>query len=73
MMKVYICPECGWLRMVSRRKDVECHKCENSQMELTNLEMTRFAEMTEQQREDYSEAWLYIHNRKKGSSYGNKK
>ena len=72
MMKVYICPECGWLRMVSRRKEVECHKCEGAQMELTNLEMTRFADMTEQQREDYSAAWLYIHNRKKGSNYGNK-
>ncbi len=27
MMKVYICPSCGWIRVVSRRKDVECYKC----------------------------------------------
>ena len=27
MMKVYICPNCGWLRTVSRRKEVECFKC----------------------------------------------
>ena len=28
MMKVFICPECGWMRVVSRRKDVECFKCD---------------------------------------------
>ncbi len=27
MMRVYICPDCGWMRMVSRRKNVECYKC----------------------------------------------
>ena len=69
MMKVYICPECGWMRMVSRRKDVECHHCGFSQMALTNLTMVRFTEMDEAQREDYSTAWLYIHKRK-GSKNG---
>lgn len=69
MVKVYICPKCGWLRMVSRRKDVECHKCKDTEMILTNLEMTRFTEMSEKQRQDYSAAWLYIHSRKKGSNY----
>ena len=24
MMKVYICPKCGWIRTVSRRNEVEC-------------------------------------------------
>ncbi len=34
MMKVYICPSCGWMRVVSRRKDVECYKCSEPQMVL---------------------------------------
>ena len=46
-MKIYICPECGWLRVVSRRKDVECHKCGNEQMKLTNLEFTKYSGMNE--------------------------
>ncbi|MEE1008472.1 MAG: DNA-directed RNA polymerase subunit M [Agathobacter sp.] len=66
MMKIYICPHCGWIRMVSRRKDVECHKCGNEQMRLTNLEFERYSNMSEKERQDYVDAWLYIHNRNKG-------
>ena len=47
MMKVYICPSCGWMRVVSRRKDVEC-----------------YTEMSEEERKDYSDGWLYIHQKK---------
>lgn len=64
MVKVYICPECGRMRMVSRRKEVECHKCGGIDMALTNLSMVKYTDMSEKQRQDYSEAWLYIHNRK---------
>lgn len=66
MMKVYICPDCGWVRVVSRRKDVECYKCGNEQMKLTNLEFTKYSDMSEKERKDYSDAWMYIHCRKKG-------
>ncbi len=52
--------------MVSRRKDVECHKCGKEQMRLTNLEFEKFSEMTQKERQDYADAWLYIHNRNKG-------
>jgi len=38
MMKVFICPECGWMRVVSRRKDVECFKCGNEQMTLAKVD-----------------------------------
>lgn len=65
-MKIYICPTCGWVRMVSRRKNVECHKCGNEQMRLTNLEFEKYTEMTEKERQNYADAWLYIHKRKKG-------
>ena len=64
MIKVYICPNCGWMRMVSRRKEVECHRCGVPQMTLTNLTMSKYSDMSEQERNDYSEAWLYIHSRK---------
>ena len=63
MMKIYICPQCGWLRMVSRRKDVECHQCGNAQMRLTNLDLEKYTSMSEQDRVSYADAWLYIHNR----------
>ena len=50
--------------MVSRRKEVECHRCGVPQMTLTNLTMSKYSNMSEQERSDYSEAWLYIHSRK---------
>ena len=64
MLKVYICPSCGWLRTVSRRKDVECHRCGNPKMELTNLEYEAYAAMTETERADYVESWKFIHRNK---------
>ncbi len=61
MLKIYICPECGWLRTVSRRKDVECHRCGNTVMELTKLDYETYAGMSEQERTDYVQSWCYIH------------
>lgn len=66
MMKIYICPECGWLRLVSRRKDVECHRCGITQMTQTNLDFVKYSDMTDQERRDYAQGWLYIH-RKSGN------
>ncbi len=63
-MKIYICPDCGWIRMVSRRKEVECFKCGRSQMRLTNLEFGKYTNMSEKERQDYADAWLYIHRKK---------
>ncbi len=51
--------------MVSRRKDVECHKCGCEQMRVTNLDLEKYTNMTEDERRDYSDAWMYIHSRKK--------
>ena len=66
MMKIYICPQCGRMRTVSRRKDVECHQCGNEQMRLTNLDLGKYTAMSEEERGSYADAWLYIHNRQKG-------
>ena len=63
MLKIYICPECGWLRTVSRRKDVECHRCGNTAMELTKLDYEAYARMSEQERADYVQSWRYIHKK----------
>lgn len=65
MMKVYICPNCGWLRAVSRRKDVECFKCGEKQMELTKMTYEKYAFLNEKERQDYSESWMYIHKKGK--------
>ena len=51
--------------MVSRRKEVECFKCGRPQMRLTNLEFGKYTNMSEKERQDYADAWLYIH-RKRG-------
>lgn len=63
MMKVYICPECGWMRVVSRRKHVECFKCGQWQMTSVRLEFVKYTSMTEEERKDYADGWLYIHKR----------
>ena len=64
MMKVYICPECGWMRIVSRRKNVECHRCGMLQMTLCNLSMVEYTDMSEKERKDYVTGWMYIHSKK---------
>jgi len=66
MMRVYICPECGWMRTVSRRKEVECYKCGCKQMSVSKLTYLEYTQMDEKKRKDYSDSWLYIHNCKKG-------
>ena len=65
MMKVYICPSCGWMRVVSRRKDVECYKCGEKQMAVAKLDFAKYTEMSEEERKDYADGWLYIHRSKR--------
>ena len=61
-MKVYICPNCGWIRVVSRRKQVECFKCGECQMVVTKLPYEKVGQMSEEERESYAKTWLYLHN-----------
>ncbi len=65
MMKVFICPECGSITTVSRRKEIYCHKCGGTIMLPSKLTFSQYSEMDEQQRKDYSESWLYIRNKTK--------
>ena len=64
MMKVYICQNCGWIRVVSRRKNVECFKCGEKQMVVTKLPYEKVGHMSEEERKDYSKPGLYLHGPK---------
>ena len=50
MMRLFICPECGWMRTVSRRASVECFKCNGVMMQPVKLEYTQYVKMSEQER-----------------------
>lgn len=63
MIKVFICPKCGWLRAVSRRKSVECFKCGENEMVPVKLAYEKYAYMSEEERMDYAKSWLYIHKK----------
>lgn len=65
MMKIFICQDCGWLRVVSRRKDVECYKCGNMKMTPAKIDFEKYTSMSESERKDYAEGWLYIHKKGK--------
>ena len=62
-MKVYICPSCGWMRVVSRRKGVECYKCKGREMSPVKLDFGAYTQMTEVERQDYADGWMYIHQK----------
>ena len=63
MIRVYICQKCGWIRTVSRRKDVECFKCGVQKMTLTKMEYEKYIELDQKERTDYADGWLYINSR----------
>ena len=56
MMRLFICPECGWMRTVSRRASVECFKCNGVMMQPVKLEYTQYVKMSEQERMDYADS-----------------
>ena len=54
MMRVYICPDCGWMRMVSRRKNVECYKCGVQDMTLAKVDFATYVSWSEKERQEYA-------------------
>lgn len=62
MIRLYICPKCGWVRTVSRRAQVECFRCPVEKMEPVKLDYETYTSMDVQEREAYVESWMYIHN-----------
>lgn len=65
MMKVYICPSCGWMRVVSRRKDVDAYKCSEPQMVLQKWFRISTRKCQKRKGKINSDGWLYIHPRRK--------
>ena len=59
MMKVYICPKCGWIRTVSRRNEVECFKCGNEKMVLAKIPYEKYGKMSEKERKDFGKLAVY--------------
>lgn len=57
MMKVYLCPECGVFRIVSRRKQVECLNC-GAVMAPAKLDFLEYTELSPGEREAYAAKWL---------------
>lgn len=68
MMKVFICPKCGWMRVVSRRREVECFKCGECRMTLAKIDFENYTAMSEAERKNYSDGWLYIHQKARRGS-----
>ena len=46
------------------RLDVECYKCSEPHMVLAKMDFGKYTEMSEEERKDYSDGWLYIHQKK---------
>ena len=56
MILVYVCPQCDSVRIVSRRKEVECLEC-SQKMNLSDLTFLEWSDMTEEERKQYGKMW----------------
>ena len=56
MILVYICPDCQEVRIVSRRKDVNCLEC-GKEMILSELSFLEWSQMNTSQRKAYAVVW----------------
>ena len=45
-------------------RSVQTHKCSEPQMVLAKMDFGKYTEMSEEERKDYSDGWLYIHQKK---------
>lgn len=63
MILVYVCPFCKEVRIVSRRKEVNCLICDN-EMILSDLTFLEWTKMSESQRKAYGALWSKKHNHK---------
>lgn len=58
MIKLFICPKCGWIREVSRRKSAECFKCGNEDMKPLDLEYDNYIKLDTEERKLISDKWM---------------
>ena len=66
-IKLYICPKCGQIRPTSRKTSVECANCEGIPMESIKLSFEKYTLMSQEERNDYAQGWLYIHKKAQGT------
>ena len=57
MMKLYICPDCRHLVLVSRRANVSCPKCDRKGLPAAKLTFLEYSEMSEEDRQAYADQW----------------
>ncbi|MCI8465202.1 MAG: DNA-directed RNA polymerase subunit M [Lachnospiraceae bacterium] len=58
MIRVFICPECGRTRMVSKLLKADCHCC-GAAMNLCDIPYSRWVELDAEERKQISESWMY--------------
>lgn len=63
MLRVYICPDCGSIRPVARRKEVNCYQCDSAMVGL-KLTYVEYSEWNQEERRQFANQWLE-ENRKK--------
>lgn len=55
MIRVFVCPECGKTRVVSKFLKAECYQC-GAQMQVCDVPYTVWVEMSQEERKQISEA-----------------
>ncbi len=57
MIRVFICPRCGSVRIVSKYRQADCLKC-GVPMEEMGIPYTRWVELEPREREQAAAAWM---------------
>lgn len=60
MLKIFICPECYNIRMVSKQPNAICLHC-NKTLLKCDIEYSRYTRLSEEEREDFKEKWKEAH------------
>jgi len=61
MLKIYICPKCYNIRMVSRKPDAICLHC-GTILDQSNLDYRTYMNMTDSERIDYKDIYKNKNN-----------
>lgn len=60
MIRIFICPECGKIRLVSKFLAAECYQC-GAEMKACEIPYTEWVEMEPEERERVSETYRNHH------------
>ncbi|MBE5961375.1 MAG: DNA-directed RNA polymerase subunit M [Lachnospiraceae bacterium] len=62
MLKIYICPHCFNIRMVSKKPNAVCLHC-NQKLVECDIDYTKFTSMDEEERIKYRDRWRKTHEK----------